>query len=76
MTDAVEISIISGACTIIVASISAYFSYKAKVQSKQTHIAVNSRMDEFISNAKQLFHAQGVIQEKEDEQKRKDKSVQ
>ncbi len=74
MSEPLALSIVSAGCTMVVTLITAYFAYKAKTQSEQTHVAVNSRMDEFIRNAQKLFHAEGVIQEKTDEQARKDET--
>lgn len=71
MTDPVVISIITGVVAIIVAAISAYFAYKSKNVSQETHNLVNSRMDEFMEMAKKSFKAEGVLQEKTDEAARK-----
>lgn len=60
MTDAVAISIVTGVSSVAMAGISAYFAYRAKAVAKETHEAVNSRMDEFKRVSEKLFHAQGV----------------
>ena len=52
----------------------AYLTYRTRVQSKDTHDAVNSRLDAFIKASQGKFHAEGVLQEKADEQKRKDEA--
>lgn len=59
MTDTVLISIVTSLAGVLVAGISAYFAYRAKIVSAETHKAVNSRMDEFKRDAEKLFHAQG-----------------
>jgi len=70
VTDAAQIAIAVVTNVGVVAV--AYFSYKVKVQSKETHLAVNSRMDEFKKMFQELSRAEGVIQEKKDEQTRRD----
>lgn len=64
MTEAVTISLVTGGATVLVAGIAAVVSYK-------THKAVNSRMDEFKRIAEKMFKAEGILQEKADEERRK-----
>lgn len=71
MTDAVSISITTSIAAVLMAGISAYFAFRAKAASQETHEAVNSRMTEFLEMAKKAFRAEGVLQEKSDEKSRK-----
>lgn len=50
----------------------AYLTYRTKIQSRDTHDAVNSRLDAFIKASQGKFHAEGMLQEKNDEQARQD----
>jgi len=59
MTDQVSISIITSLCAVVTSVAAAYFS-------RQTHNAVNSRMDKFLAMAEESFKAKGVLQEKAD----------
>lgn len=86
MTDAAIAQIVTGCVTIALAAISAYFANRAKSQSEanakavatntevtnETHKLVNSKMEEFKKLAELYFQAKGVLQEKADEQSRKD----
>lgn len=62
MTDAVTISIVTSSGAVLVSAISAYFAYRAKVNSKETHDIVNSRMTEFLEMAKKSFKAEGKLE--------------
>jgi hypothetical protein len=63
MTNDIIISAITSAAAII----SAYFSYKAKVVSRSTHTSVNGRLDELMTVAKKLAHAEGKAEESKEE---------
>jgi hypothetical protein len=52
----------------------AYLAYRTKIQSKETHDSVNSRLDKYIAASVGKAHAEGVIQEKTDEQARQSKA--
>lgn len=71
MTDAVSISIVTSVSAVLMAGISAYFAFRAKAISAETHKIVNSRMTEFMTMAEKSFKAEGVLQEKTDEKLRK-----
>lgn len=70
MSDTAQLvsNIVTNAGVVIVA----YLTYRTKMQSKVTHDAVNSRLDAFIAASQGKFHAEGVLQEKKDEQARRD----
>lgn len=65
MTDAVAISIVTSIAAVLMAGISAFFSYRAKAVAEETHKAVNSRLTSFLELAKKSFTNDGVLQEKE-----------
>ncbi len=73
MSDPVKIAIITGIVSTAGSLIAAAFAFLALRYTKETHKAVNSRLDLFMVTSEKLFHAQGVLQEKSDEQERKDK---
>lgn len=56
MSDAVLIAAIVALSTVVTASISGY----ALIQSKQTHMLINSRMDELLAAARAASRAEGV----------------
>ena len=56
MSDAVMIAMIVALSGIVTATISAF----ALIQTKQTHMLINSRMDELLRTATTLARAQGV----------------
>ena len=62
MTDAVAISIVTSVSAVLVSGLSAYFAYKAKVTSKETHDVVNSRMEAFLKMAEKSFKAEGKLE--------------
>jgi hypothetical protein len=70
MTDAVVISAISSVAAVVMAAVSAYFAYKAKVTAVETHGIVNSRMTEFMEMARRFYFGQGKLEEKADEKAR------
>lgn len=65
MTDAILISVIAGVAAVFAATVSAYFSYRAVAISRETHLIVNSRMEEFLRLARLASRAEGVLEEKE-----------
>lgn len=69
LSDAVFMSLISSAATVILGIVATYFAYRAKIyseraekMSEQTHKAVNSRMDEMLALAKKSSKAEGVAE--------------
>lgn len=66
LSDAVLMSAIASFSTMVLGCVGAYFAYKAKVfaeraieQGKETHQAVNSRMEELLKIARQASRAEG-----------------
>ena len=66
MTDAVTISVVTGIGAVIMATVSAYFSYKSRDTAEKTHLLVNSRLDEFMEMAKKFYRNEGIMQERSD----------
>jgi Asp/Glu/hydantoin racemase len=66
VTDAVSISIITSLSAVAMAFVSAYFSYKAKSVSEETHKLVNSRMGELLELAKSSSKAEGKLEGKQE----------
>lgn len=75
MTDAVSISIVTSLSAVLMAGISAYFSYKAKTIAETTGKAVDGHLTEFKTMAKEKFTTEGVLQEKQEETLRKADAV-
>jgi len=73
MTDTAQL--ISNIVTNVGIVAVAYLAYRTKVQSKDTHDSVNSRLDKYIAASIGKAHAEGVIQEKGDERKRQDDAI-
>lgn len=71
MSDPVKIQMIVSGAAVLVAVVSAFFAYLAHKTSKQTHILFNSRMTELMELAKKAAKAEGVLEEKEFQQKNK-----
>ena len=71
MSDLVIIEIAGNLATFLAVAVSAYFSHKAKRTAEITHTAVNSRIDVFMKMAEKAFKAEGVLQEKADEEQRR-----
>lgn len=71
MSDNVAIAIVTGIVSVLTSLTAAYFAFRAKVVAKETHLVVNSRMDEFKRMAEKMFTAEGVLKEKAAEQERK-----
>lgn len=64
LTDAVAISGITSVAAVIMAAVSAYFAYRAKVVAEDTHKEVNSRMDKFLKVVEEKSLAEGKLQGK------------
>jgi len=63
MTDAVLISLISGSVTLVVAAIAGLINYKVgklKQAQNETHMKINSRMDELLTIYRELERAKGM----------------
>lgn len=74
MTDAVAIQITISTAAVLVAGVSAYFSYKAKTSALNTHELVNSRMSQLLKMAKSSSRAAGRLEGGAD-QRRKDNKI-
>jgi hypothetical protein len=51
------------------AAIAAYFSYKAKHAVNEVHLSINSRMDQFLEEARKLARLQGIHEERDGKSK-------
>ncbi len=68
MTDTLAIALVTGISAIF----SAYFAYRAKTASQDTHTAVNSRLTQLLEVTKLLAISEGVEKEKVESQKKHD----
>ncbi len=79
LSDAVLIATIGGIVTVVTSVVGAYFAYKAKKQSVETHVVaeetkgvVNGELAKWKTMAEKLYFAQGMQQEAAEERGRKD----
>jgi len=69
----ITLALISGGPTFIMAWKAESQATEAKDQSKETHDAVNSRLDEFIKTYKQAATDAALLKERKDVSERKEK---
>jgi len=63
--DSVLTQIVVSGFSCLAAVMAARYAHKASEISKQTHDAVNSRMDKFLKMAEESFRAQGKLEANE-----------
>lgn len=56
----------------VIALVPAWFAYLAKRQAKQTHLLVNSRMDELLRLSKTASKAEGKLEGVQEEKERQE----
>lgn len=71
MSDPVQIAIATSTSACVIAFVGAYFAYKAKIAAKETHLAVNSRMDELLKISKASAKAEGKLEGQAEQLQRK-----
>jgi Na+/H+ antiporter NhaA len=66
MSDTVSIAILTGVGFTVTNVISSFFAYRISKQSKETHILINSRMEQLLKLEKAKSLQEGVDQERKD----------